>query len=63
MARIFKGGTIAAMALLPLVGLASGVVIGLLIATKRFSLRTLLIATTFLAVLLGLVVYLARTSP
>jgi disulfide bond formation protein DsbB len=46
--------------LFPMLGVTLGVVIGLLLSPRRFSLRTLLIATTLVAVVLGLIVWEVR---
>ncbi len=46
--------------LLPLLGVTFGIVIGLLLSPRRYSLRTLLIAMTLIAVLLGLIVWFSR---
>ena len=43
--------------LFPAIGMGIAIAIGLLIAAGRFSLRTLLIATAVVAVVLGLVVW------
>jgi hypothetical protein len=48
------------MGYLPLVGITIGIVLGLLVAAGRFSLRTSLIATTFVAMALGLLAYMVR---
>lgn len=41
--------------LLPLLGVTIGIAIGLLIAARQFSLRTLLIAATLIALAFGLI--------
>ena len=52
-------GRMAGMWILPLAGIA-GIAIGLLMVTGRYSLRSLLIAITLIAILLGLVDFVAR---
>ena len=59
-AGFFMRGRIGNMAYLPIVGVTIGIVLGLLVAAQRFSLRTSLIATTFVALVLGLVAYAMR---
>jgi hypothetical protein len=45
---------------LPSIGVAAGIVIGLLLAMRRFNLRILLIVMTTMAILLGLAGYALR---